>query len=129
MLRILERWGKEGLEKHLRNVRKGYTERRDTFMRLAERHLRGLAEWSPPEAGMFVWFHLPGIPSTEKMIKESAVKQKVLLVPGASFSPNEGEPSSYVRASFSTASPEEMEEALKRFAALIVEERKKAATS
>ena len=124
LLSILERWGKQGLEAHLRNVRKGYTERRDTFVKLAEKHLKGLAEWSSPEAGMFVWFTVPGVASTEKMIKDRAVKQKVLLVPGASFSPKEGEPSPFVRASFSTATPEEMEEALKRFAALIVEERK-----
>jgi kynurenine/2-aminoadipate aminotransferase len=71
---------------------------------------------------MFVWFKALGVRSTEKMIKERALAQKVLLVPGVAFTPN-GEESSFVRASFSTASPDDMDEALRRFAALLREER------
>lgn len=42
-------------------------------------------------------------------------------MPGVAFTPN-GEDSPFVRASFSTASPEDMDEALGRFAALLREE-------
>lgn len=43
---------------------------------------------------------------------------QVLLVPGQSFMPC-GSPSSHVRAAFSTASPEQIDEALKRLATLL----------
>jgi len=89
---------------------------------------------------MFFWFKLKGINDTFGLIKEKAVEQKVfspppqplqyveviqtskqiLLVPGSAFSPN-GEKSPYVRAAFSTISPDMMDEALKRLAKLIRE--------
>lgn len=122
----------------------GYRQRRDLFCQLAAKHLTGLTEWHPPSAGMFVWFKVLGVTSTEKLIKERALAQKVpsfvassalgfgdclvpmfpiqvLLVPGSAFTPN-AEASPFVRASFSTASPEEMDEALRRFATLLREE-------
>jgi len=46
-------------------------------------------------------------------------------VPGSAFIVDENAMSSYVRASFSTATPELMEEAIKRFAHLLMEERKR----
>jgi kynurenine/2-aminoadipate aminotransferase len=122
LLKLLKKWGDDGLQHHIRTVQEGYRKRRDDFLELADKHLRGLAEWHAPSAGMFVWFKVNGIRSTEQLIKERAVKQKVLLVPGVAFTPNE-EPSPYVRASFSTASKDEMDEALKRFAELLREER------
>jgi DNA-binding transcriptional MocR family regulator len=44
------------------------------------------------------------------------------MLPGGEFLPNGGK-SSHVRAAYSTASEEQMEEALKRLAALLREER------
>lgn len=122
LLTLLKNWGEEGFKRHIAMVQEGYRQRRDLFCKLAEKHLTGLAEWHPPSAGMFVWFKALGVRSTEKMIKERALAQKVLLVPGVAFTPN-GEESSFVRASFSTASPDDMDEALRRFAALLHEER------
>jgi len=118
LLKLLKHWGDDGLKHHITRVQEGYRKRRDLFCSLAEKHLRGLAEWHPPSAGMFVWFKILGIQSSEKLIKEKALEQKVLLVPGVAFTPN-GEDSPFVRASFSTATPEEMDEALRRFAALL----------
>jgi DNA-binding transcriptional MocR family regulator len=44
------------------------------------------------------------------------------MVPGDAFCVTEGSKSAFVRASFSTASPEMMEEAIKRFAQLLKSE-------
>jgi aspartate/methionine/tyrosine aminotransferase len=43
---------------------------------------------------------------------------QVLLVPGSAFTPC-GEQSSYVRAAFSVATDQQMDEAMRRFAALV----------
>eukprot|EP01087_Luapelamoeba_hula_P005909 TRINITY_DN1596_c0_g1_i4.p2 TRINITY_DN1596_c0_g1~~TRINITY_DN1596_c0_g1_i4.p2 ORF type:complete len:191 (-),score=35.13 TRINITY_DN1596_c0_g1_i4:41-613(-) len=131
LLRLLEKWGPEGLESHLKSIRAGYRNRRDNIAASAERHLKGLAEWHIPEAGMFLWFKAIGVKSTERLIKERALEQKVLFVPGAAFTPpvmnpETGKfstpPSPYVRASFSVASEMDMDEALRRFAVLLREE-------
>ena len=89
-------------------------------MASAETHLTGLAEWTEPSAGMFVWMKLP-VEDANSFIMEKARAAKVLLVPGQSFDPHD-RPSPWVRAAYSTASNEEMDEALKRLAGLLVEE-------
>ena len=68
--------------------------------------------------GMFMWFNCKGIKDTRAMIETKARAEKVLLVPGESFRPD-GKPSPAVRASFSIASEENMEEAFKRLERVI----------
>mmetsp|Transcript_25787 Transcript_25787/g.72225 ORF Transcript_25787/g.72225 Transcript_25787/m.72225 type:complete len:422 (+) Transcript_25787:59-1324(+) len=118
VLTILESMGRDGLNAHLAAVQEEYRQRRDKFCELAEKHLTGLAEWSVPEAGMFVWFKLVGVIDSFGLIKNEALNEKVLLVPGASFSFKK-EPSPYVRASFSVASYEDMDRGLERLANLL----------
>jgi len=119
---ILSTWGKEGWEKQIRAIQDTYAKRRDTMIRAAEAHLVGLAEWFLPSAGMFVWFRLLGIDDTFELIKKKALEEKFLMVPGSAFSPD-GSPSSYVRASYSTSTDEQMDLAVQRLAALLKKER------
>eukprot|EP01111_Echinosteliopsis_oligospora_P020028 TRINITY_DN9987_c0_g1_i1.p1 TRINITY_DN9987_c0_g1~~TRINITY_DN9987_c0_g1_i1.p1 ORF type:complete len:422 (-),score=106.45 TRINITY_DN9987_c0_g1_i1:25-1290(-) len=114
----LQAWDKDGWEGQLANVRKFYKERRDIFVSLAEKHLKGLAVWNVPVAGMFLWIKLLGVSDTRALILEKAVEAKVLLLPGQFFMPDNSA-SPYVRASFSTATPEQMDEALSRLASLL----------
>jgi kynurenine/2-aminoadipate aminotransferase len=65
-------------------------------------------------AGMFLWLRLSHVRDSRALIQEKARERKVLLVPGADFSSEEGAVSSCVRASFSTASAVDMEEAVGR---------------
>jgi kynurenine/2-aminoadipate aminotransferase len=120
--KLLDNWGMEGFDQHAQNVADFYVERGQVMAAAAERHLKGLATWSVPEAGMFLWFQLNGIADTKSLIENKAAKANVLLVPGQAFSPL-NQPSSYARASFSTATNEEMELAMERFASLIRSER------
>ena len=111
----------DGFDQHAQNVANFYSQRGQVMAAAAERHLTGLAEWTVPEAGMFLWFQLKGIADTKSLIENKAAKANVLLVPGQAFSPL-NLPSPYARASFSTASDEEMEVAMERFASLIQSE-------
>ena len=52
---VLSRWGYDGFFQHTDRVAEFYREKRDVFERAMHRHLDGLAEWTPPEAGMFYW--------------------------------------------------------------------------
>lgn len=112
----------DGFTQHVDAIADFYRRRRDVFLESASRHLTGLATWSHPTAGMFVWFKLLGIKDSWPLIKEKAVDKKVILVPGQSFSVPDTEPSPYVRAAYSTASYEDMDEALRRFAELLREQ-------
>ena len=116
---ILDIWGPEGLSQHLDGVRSFYRDRRDICHRLATKYLSDLADWAVPTAGMFIWFTCRGVTDTKKMIETAARDQKVLLVPGQAFRPDGG-PSRAVRASFSTASEDQMEEAFKRLRSVIL---------
>lgn len=111
----------DGFIKHVGGISDFYKERRDVFLECATKHLTGLATWTHPRAGMFVWFKLLGVKDSWPLIKEKAVDKKVLFVPGQSFSVPDTEPSAYVRAAYSTASFEDMDEALSRFAELLRE--------
>eukprot|EP00949_MAST-11_sp_MAST-11-sp1_P003677 g3677.t1 len=110
--------GTDGFLRHCESVRRLYLERRDAFLASAEEHLSGLAEWVVPTAGMFVWLKLHGVSDTEQFINEKARDAKVILVPGTAFA-SDGGTSQYVRAAYSTSSPEQIDEALARLAQLL----------
>ncbi|KAH3767679.1 PLP-dependent transferase [Pelomyxa schiedti] len=118
ILSLLTTWGPTGWQNHVKSVQLFYKQRCDLFCSLVEKHLSGLVTWKKPVSGMFLWMKCNGVADTMELIQKRAVQKKVLLVPGESFDP-EGKKSSYVRASFSTASDADMEEAIVRLAALL----------
>jgi kynurenine/2-aminoadipate aminotransferase len=102
---------------HCAAVTATYRKRRDHFLACADAHLSGLVEWSAPDAGMFVWMKLP-VADSDIFIKRECRDARVLLVPGASFDPA-GAVSPYARASFSTASFDDIDAALGRLGDLL----------
>ena len=86
----------------------------------AERHLKGLASWEVPSAGMFFWFDLSpsGVADSAPLILEKARDALVLLAPGSAFATTEG-PSTFARAAYSIASDEVIDEALRRLATVL----------
>lgn len=121
--KLLAHWGPNGWNDHINRVCLFYARRRDVFIRLVEKHLKGLVEYSIPEAGMFVYFKLEGIADSKKLVESKALEAKVILVPGQAFSPND-QPSNAVRAAFSVATDQEMDLALERLATLLKKEKK-----
>ncbi|KAG8985140.1 hypothetical protein FRB90_004924, partial [Tulasnella sp. 427] len=122
---LLSHWGYDGFQKHVDFIASVYRRKRDLFAAAMRKNLEGWAEWSTPEAGMFVWFklRLPPVPSSdegdsEDVIVRRALKEKVLALPGTSFFTN-GRTSAYVRASFSILPEEQFEEATRRLAAIV----------
>jgi len=75
---------------------------------LQHEHLpSGLAEWSEPTGGMFLWLKL-GVADTYDLITVRAREREVLFVPGSAFMLDDGQPSQHVRASYSTCTEEQM---------------------
>ena len=119
--KYLRHLGAEGWRRHVNAVSLFYLRRRDLLCSLAEQHLQGLAEFSLPTAGMFVWFRLLQVTDSKRLIEESARKALVLLVPGQVFMPDDSV-SAFVRASFSLASEPDMELAVQRLAKVLRDE-------
>jgi kynurenine/2-aminoadipate aminotransferase len=106
-----------GWSAHVDSITAVYRQRRDAFLSSANRHLTGLATWNSPSAGMFVWLRLTGLADTGPFVRTALARDaKVLFVPGAEFFPDSSRPTSFIRASFSTASEADMDEALRRLA-------------
>ncbi|KAF0687174.1 Aste57867_21030 [Aphanomyces stellatus] len=120
VLELFKQWGEKGWHAHVESVCKFYRGQRDAFIKALEKYLTGLATWETPDAGMFVWIKLNGVNDSKTLIEQKAVANKVLLVPGQVFLP-ENTKSPFVRAAYSTATPEQMDLAVSRLAALLQE--------
>ena len=68
-----------------------------------------LAEWSEPEAGMFFWIKLKNTDDTFNLVTRRCIEKEIILLPGGVFDVIEGGDSSYIRASFSVASEQDMD--------------------
>ena len=121
VLSLLNSLGADGWHKHVAAVQDFYSQRRDVFIRACETHLTGLAEWHAPKAGMFVWIKLLGVEDSSILVKTKCAEAKVLAIPGESCVVD-GKPSPYIRCAFSTASDEDIDEALRRLSALLKQE-------
>ncbi|KAI0090982.1 PLP-dependent transferase [Irpex rosettiformis] len=124
-LAVMTRWGYDGFLKHTERVAQFYKAKRDVFQAAMVRHLSGLAEWSVPEAGMFMWFKLnlgDGPGDSDALIRSKAFERGVLALPGTAFYPNK-RTSAYVRASFSMLGEDEVDEALRRLKEAIIQAR------
>jgi len=120
--RMLEHWGSEGFDKHIIELQKFYTERRNWFEESALKHLEGYANWDTPEAGLFFWLEIAGVNDTEHMIHSGATDKKVVCVPGKACTIN-SKASPWVRCAYSNCSREELDSAVARLGELIKEVR------
>ncbi|KAL5022207.1 hypothetical protein ScPMuIL_001362 [Solemya velum] len=124
LLKVLQKMGYNGFEKHAAEVAKFYEEKRDQCLEAARKHLTGLAEWSTPTGGMFLWLKLLNVEDSFRMITVKAPEKEVLFVPGSAFMVDDTKPCPFVRASYSNVTAEQMDKAFERLAELIREEQK-----
>ncbi|KAG8821443.1 hypothetical protein FRC17_009826 [Serendipita sp. 399] len=129
---LFNSWGYDMFFAHTRLVSEFYRQKRDVFASALDRHLKGLAEWTLPEAGMFFWIKLYVPPSSntsngaqdakegdsEKLIREKALEAGVLALPGKSFFVK-ARTTPYVRTAFSLLDENEVDEALRRLAVVV----------
>lgn len=101
-----------------------YRRNRDAVLAAARRHLAADIRYAIPAEGMFIWFEMPKGFDAGRMMEIDGMELGVLLIPGSAFSAGNGL-KNCMRASFSMIAPGEVEEGMKRFAALIERERKR----
>jgi 2-aminoadipate transaminase len=94
-----------------------YRAKRDAMLQALEEHLVGVATWSHPRGGLFVWVCLPeGIDTTQLL--DAAHTAGVTYLPGTNFSPA-GKGANYLRLSFAYLSPEKIREGIAALARVL----------
>ncbi|KAJ7732410.1 pyridoxal phosphate-dependent transferase [Mycena metata] len=128
--KLLAGWGPDGFLAHCAGVAVFYRSQRDMFERVARKHLSGLAEWTTPVAGMFLYIKLlvhASNPDADcwELISTKAVAKGILAVAGRAFMPLRG-PTPFARISFSIVEEDEADEACRRLREVILEARAEA---
>ena len=105
------------LDRHVREVRQVYGQRRDAMLDSLARHFPEGVTWTRPQGGLFLWVTLPRGMNSGRLF-EAALQEKVAFVPGASFFPAGGGERT-LRLNFSFCPPATIEEGIRRLAVVI----------
>ena len=101
----------------LADLTRTYAGRRDAMIAALEEHFPSEARWTKPDGGFFVWVELPVYVDCSSMLAE-AVEHGVTFVPGDGFFPD-GRGKNCMRLAFCYASPEAIEEGIRRLAEVV----------
>lgn len=120
--KLLAHWNTEGLEAQMKRVQMCLRLRCRSLLRACEAHLKGLAQWSRPQAGMFLWLRmLRSRRFTLEELLESMARHKIVPMPGGFCSPvRTGEALPYFRLSY-VISPEKYDMGLQRFRQVLLD--------
>lgn len=115
-----------GFERHVKTMQREYRRRAAVASAAADRHLRGLATWRRPSAGMFLWAALSAdlAPAADAALARARAAG-VVVVPGAyaHCSGDRARPCACFRLSFAGASDEALEEGVRRLGQALRETR------
>jgi 2-aminoadipate transaminase len=100
-------------EAHVQAGRELYRERRDAMLDALELMFTDESKWTRPAGGFFMWLDLPRGVSAEAVATE-ALRNGVSVLPGPLFYPNLDGGSSGMRLSFSSTTPDRIQEGIKR---------------
>lgn len=81
---------------------------------------KGKVKWVVPEGGIFLWCECPDITDINPVV-DKALEKKVAIVPGWNFAIDMNEPSNMFRLNYSSATPEKIEDGIKRLSEALCE--------
>ena len=105
------------LDRHVRDMRVLYRERRDAMLSALARHFPPGVHWTEPHGGLFIWVVLPESLDAA-VVLQAALAENVAFVPGASFFAD-GAGRNTMRLNFSNAAPERIEEGIRRLGGVL----------
>lgn len=107
----------------LARLREGYRLRRDAMQDALERHFGAIADWQPPQGGLFFWLRLREGRSATRATLDRALARGVAFMPGEAFFTEASAGRPYLRLNYSHATPAQMDRGLALLAACIADER------
>jgi len=108
-----------GLDQHLEEIRPIYREKRNAMINALEKYMpkdEGI-RWTRPDGGLFIWVWLPEGVDTQEMLPQ-AVENNVAYVPG-SAAYVDGAGHNTMRLAFSSSSPEQIVEGIRRLSEVV----------
>ncbi len=102
------------LPPHLEQLNAVNQERAQALLDALEAHFSGVATWTHPEGGLFIWLELPPHINTWDLLPE-ALEHKVVYIPGGAFSVNGGA-NNTMRLNFSNVTPQKIAQGVERLA-------------
>jgi len=100
------------LRQHVKFIRDTYREHCMAMLTAMDKYMPPGVRWTRPQGGLFLWVILPDEVKTVDVLK-AALEEKVAFIPGSAFYPEGGGEHTF-RLTFATASPEMIDEAIKR---------------
>jgi 2-aminoadipate transaminase len=104
-------------EKHIEVIKKDYRIKKNTMVGALEKYMPEGVTWTNPEGGLFLWVRLPESMSADDMFQDT-LKENVAYVIGSAFH-SDGSGKNTMRLNFSFASPEQIDEGIKRLATTV----------
>lgn len=102
------------LDEHVKHIRNLYRNRRDVMLDALEEYFPPEVNWTRPAGGLFLWVTLPEHSDAQKVF-ESALRENVAFVPGASFyASDHAQDRRHMRLNFSNTAPEQIREGIRR---------------
>ena len=83
------------------------------LLKAMDEHFPSAVTWTRPQGGLFLWVRLPDCLNADKLL-EVAVEEKVAFIPGTAFYSDGESGRNAFRLTFATASPEMIEEGIRR---------------
>jgi 2-aminoadipate transaminase len=100
------------LEEHLATQRAAYRQRKIAMQEALAQHFSGMAQWTDPQGGFFLWVTFDPRVDTEALF-ETALAEGVAFIPGNAFSPSKLFPNA-LRVCFASSTPERIREGVAR---------------
>ena len=97
---------------HLEKLRKIYSEKAQFCMNLLDKYCVPAFTYNKIDGGLFIWCDLPSNIDMQTFCKE-AIKNKVCVVPGTAFLPDEAVKCNSFRINFTTPTDEQLEKGIK----------------
>ena len=99
-------------------IRSVYSARRDRMIAALEREMPKGVQFTRPEGGMFIWVTLDPAIDAAALLARAISEARVAFVPGGAFYAD-GSGRNTLRLSFSCASDDQIDEGIRRIAALL----------
>jgi 2-aminoadipate transaminase len=105
------------LAKHIKRIRRAFSQRRDAMLEALALHFPAEASWTKPDGGMAIWVKLPESLNADQILHD-AMERGVTFSPGHHFYSSLPR-HNMMRLSFTMVSPAEIHEAVKRLGAAV----------
>lgn len=113
-LMCVEFMKKYNIDTYIEKNRQLYGKKCKVMLDAMEKYFpEGKVKWTAPEGGIFLWCECPTITDIAPVV-DRCLEKKVAIVPGSNFAIDIKAPSNMFRLNYSSATPEKLEEGIRR---------------